>query len=259
MVRRINWLVECQKIYEDASAYLRNLSAMIELYFWPTYNGWKITILLEELGLDYKIIPVDIMSGQQFDPEFLNISPNNRIPALIDHGLKSEEPIAIFESGAILLYLAEKHHRLISDKPRLRSQTLQWLFFQVANVGPMLGQCHHFLNYATEQIPYAVDRYVNEASRLFRVVNQRLQDRTFLVDEYSIADIATLPWLRNWENQGQDIRNFPNIEAWLDRLHQRPAVQRGLAIMAAQERQGIAADYDEKERSILWGDRQYNS
>ena len=230
---------------------------MIDLYFWPTYNGWKVTVLLEELGLDYNIIPVDIMHGEQFEPEFLKISPNNRIPAVVDHDTESGEPMAMFESGAILLYFAEKHRRLIADQPRLRSQTLQWLFFQVAHVGPMLGQCHHFRNYATEKIPYAIERYVNETSKLFRVVDQRLQDRRYLVDEYSIADIATLPWLRNWKNQGQNIDHFPNVALWLERLQQRAAVQRGLSVMAEQERQGSASDYSEEERSVLWGARQF--
>jgi GST-like protein len=228
---------------------------MIDLYYWPTPNGWKVTILFEELGLSYNAIPIDIMKGDQFAPEFLEISPNNRVPAVVDTEGEDGAPLSIFESGAILLHYAEKHRRFIPANERGRAEVLQWLFFQMGNVGPMLGQCHHFRNYALEKIPYAIDRYVNEARRLFRVVEKRLADRDFVAGDYSIADMALFPWMRNWKNQGQDIAEFPAVGGWLDRMNARLAVQRGLAVRAEDERR--VHDYDEEERSVLWGARQY--
>ena len=176
---------------------------MIDLYYWPTPNGWKISILFEELGLNYNVIPVNIIEGDQFAPEFLKIAPNNRMPAVVDPDGADGEPISIFESGAILLHYAAKHQNFIPADERGRSEVLQWLFFQMGNVGPMLGQCHHFRNYAGEKLDYAIDRYTREATRLYRVVNKRLADRDFVAGGYSIADMAIFPWMRIWKNQAR--------------------------------------------------------
>ena len=227
----------------------------IDLHYWPTYNGWKVTILFEELGIDYNVVPVDIMKGEQFEPDFVVISPNNRIPAVVDRTGGDHPPLCIFESGAILLHYAEQHRRFIPGDTRGRSQVLQWLFFQAANVGPVLGQVHHFRNYALEKLPYAIDRFENEGSRLFAVVDERLEGRDYVAGEYSIADMALFPWLRNWKNQGQNIMDYPRVRAWIDRIEVRPAVQRGLAVRKEDER--TVHDYDAEERSVLWGERQY--
>ena len=166
---------------------------MIDLYYWPTPNGWKLTILFEELGIPYNVIPVDINKGEQFEQDFLTIAPNNRMPAVVDSEGADGAPLSLFESGAIMLHYADKHGRFIPDDERGRAEVLQWLFFQMGNVGPMLGQCHHFRNYAPEKLPYAIERYVNETSRLYRVVNKRLADRDWVAGDYSIADMAIFP------------------------------------------------------------------
>ncbi len=200
---------------------------MIDLYYWSTPNGHKITMFLEEVGIEYRIVPVDIGLGEQFKPEFLTISPNNRIPAIVDHepggNLKS---VSVFESGAILIYLSGKIGQLISDKEEKRIATVEWLMWQMANLGPMLGQNHHFVTYAPEKIPYAINRYVNEASRLYAVLDKRLQGREFIVDTYSIADIACYPWIVPHEKQLQDLDTFPHLKRWFDAINSRPATQR---------------------------------
>jgi GSH-dependent disulfide-bond oxidoreductase len=185
---------------------------MIDLYTWPTPNGYKVSILLEELGLPYRVVPVDIGRGEQLSPGFLEISPNNKIPAIVDHDGPGGEPLALFESGAILLYLADKTGRLVPEDARGRWSVVQWLMFQMGTVGPMLGQTHHFRGYAPERIPYAVDRYTNEASRIYNVIDRRLERSPWLAGEdYTIADIATWPWLRTWERQGQRLEDFPHL------------------------------------------------
>ncbi len=198
---------------------------MIELYYWTTPNGHKITLFLEEAGLPYTIIPINIGKGDQFQPDFLKIAPNNRIPAIIDRNpADGGEPISLFESGAILLYLAEKTGKLISSNVRSRLETLQWLFWQMGGLGPMAGQNHHFSQYAPEKIPYAINRYVNETGRLYAVLNQRLSDRPYLAgDDYSIADIACYPWVVPHQNQGQDLDNFPHVKRWFESIKNRPA------------------------------------
>ncbi|MGB8534542.1 MAG: glutathione S-transferase N-terminal domain-containing protein [Pseudolabrys sp.] len=205
---------------------------MIDLYFWTTPNGYKVTILLEELGLPYNIIPVHIGKGEQFNSEFLRISPNNKIPALVDHDGPGGLPIAVFESGAIMMYLAERSGwRFMPTDMRQRYDVMQWLMFQMGSVGPMLGQAHHFRRYAPEQIPYAVERYTNEARRIYRVIDKRLGEAPYLAGDYSIADMATYPWLRPHKWQGQDLADFPNLSRWYADMRARPAVQRGLAVL----------------------------
>lgn len=205
---------------------------MIDLFFWTTPNGYKVTIMLAEVGLPYRVVPIDITAGDQFKPEFLAISPNNKIPAIVDDDGPDAEPIAVFESGAILLYLAEKTGRFLPGSARARMEVIQWLMFQMGAVGPMLGQAHHFRRYAPEQIAYAVDRYTNEAARLYRVIDRRLADHEYLAGEYSIADIATFPWIRPYRWQGQDLSAYPNLRRWFDAIKARPAVQEGLAVLA---------------------------
>ena len=231
---------------------------MIDLYFWPTPNGWKITIMLEELGLPYKVIPVEIGKGDQFKPEFLAISPNNKMPAIVDLDGPDGEPISIFESGAIMIYLAEKTGKLMPADPRGRIRVLEWLMFQMGTVGPMLGQAHHFRNYAPEQIDYAVNRYTREASRIYQVIDTRLADNTYLAgDEYSIADIAVWPWLLP-HRQGQDLADLPNLKRWRDNVKTRPAVIKGREVM--KDTLPVGDVKDDKERfSILFGDKQYTT
>jgi GSH-dependent disulfide-bond oxidoreductase len=201
---------------------------MIEVYFWPTPNGYKITIALEEMGLPYRVVPIDIGHGEQFKPEFLKISPNNRMPAIVDSEGPDGKPISIFESGAILLYLADKTGKFIGKDSgkdlRSRNDVLQWLFWQMGGLGPMAGQNNHFSAYAPEKIPYAIDRYRNEVNRLFGVMNKRLADRGYLGGEYSIADMACYPWVLPWERQGQNIEDFPHLKRWLEAIKARPAV-----------------------------------
>jgi GST-like protein len=200
---------------------------MIELHYWTTPNGHKITMFLEETGLPYRIIPVNIGKGDQFKPEFLKISPNNRIPAIVDNSPKDGgAPISVFESGAILLYLAEKTGKFISPEIRGRFEVLQWLFWQMGGLGPMAGQNHHFGTYAAEKLTYAIDRYRNETNRLYGVLNKRLADRPFVAGDYSIADMAAYPWIVPYERQGQKLEDFPNLKRWFETIRERPATKR---------------------------------
>ncbi|HVP88076.1 MAG TPA: glutathione binding-like protein [Casimicrobiaceae bacterium] len=225
---------------------------MIDLYYWTTPNGHKITMFLEEAQLPYTIHPVNIGKGEQFHSEFLKISPNNRIPAIVDRSPKDGgAPIAMFESGAILLYLADKIGRFIPKEFRARLDCIQWLFWQMANLGPMAGQNHHFGLYAPEKIPYAIDRYVRETGRLYAVLNKQLADREFIVGEYSIADIASYPWVRP-ERQQQNIDDFPNLKRWLDAIKARPATVRAYA-KAKEINPAPAATQTEAERKVLFG------
>lgn len=228
---------------------------MLDLYYWPTPNGHKITIFLEEAGLSYQIMPVDIGRGDQFKPEFLRISPNNRMPAIVDHDV-GVPPLTIFESGAILQYLAEKTNRFCPTETRGRYETLQWLYWQVGGLGPMAGQNHHFNRYAPERIPYAIKRYVGETSRLYRVLDQRLSDREFINGVgYSIADMASYPWIVPYQDQQQRLGDFPNLARWFQAIAARPAVVRAYARAASvSNRQGI----DDEARRHLFdqtGDR----
>ncbi len=198
---------------------------MIDVHYWTTPNGHKITIFLEEAGLKYKIIPVNIGKGEQFKAEFLSVSPNNRIPAIVDHDPPGGgKPISVFESGAILLYLAEKTGKFIAKDIRGRVATLEWLFWQMGGLGPMSGQNNHFSNYAVDKIQYAMDRYRNEVNRLYGVMNKRLADHEYLAGDYSIADMACYPWVVPWERQGQKMADFPHLKRWLDAIAKRPAV-----------------------------------
>jgi GST-like protein len=227
---------------------------MIDVYFWPTPNGHKVTIALEELRLPYNVIPINIGKGDQFKSEFLKISPNNKMPAIVDPDGAGGKPIAIFESAAILIYLAEKTGRLMPGDARGRYKVLEWLMFQMASVGPMLGQAHHFRRYAPEQIQYAIDRYTNEAKRIYGVINKRVGDVPYLAGEYSIADIATYPWLKLHKLQGQNLEDFPNLKRWYGAIEARPAVQKGMAVMA----DGPALQPSDKETfSVLFGAKQY--
>jgi len=195
---------------------------MIDLHYWTTPNGHKITIFLEETGLPYNIIPVNIGKGEQFKSNFLAVSPNNRIPAIVDHApADGGKPISIFESGAILLYLADKTGKFIARDVRGRTESIQWLFWQMGNLGPMAGQNNHFSNYAVEKLPYAIDRYRNEVNRLYGVLNNRLADRAFLAGEYSIADMASYPWIVPYERQGQKLEDFPNLKRWFEAIRRR--------------------------------------
>jgi len=204
---------------------------MIDLHYWTTPNGHKITIALEELGTPYRIVPVNISAGEQFAPGFLRVSPNNRIPAIVDHAPDDGGgSLAIFESGAILEYLADKTGKLLPSARRERFEVLQWLYWQMAGLGPMAGQNHHFSHYASERIPYAVERYVNETNRLYGVLDRRLNDRPFVAGEYSIADIACYPWIRLHKRQGQNLSEFPGIARWFASLSERPAVRRAYEI-----------------------------
>ena len=227
---------------------------MIEVYSWATPNGHKVHIMLEECGLPYRMIPVDIGAGEQFRPDFLAISPNNKIPALVDADGPDGRPIALFESGAILLYLAGKTGRLLPQDVRGKYEALQWLMFQVGGVGPMLGQTHHFRVYAPEKIAYAIDRYSNEARRLYGVMNGQLARSTYIAGpEYSIADIAIFPWLRSWKNQGIDWNDHPHLKGWFDEIAARPAVMRGVEVLADLRRPLV----DDKARETLFGATQY--
>lgn len=208
--------------------YLR--MSMIDLYYWTTPNGHKITIFLEESNLPYKIFPVNIREGEQFKPEFLKIAPNNRIPAIVDHDPEQGEvPIAIFESGAILLYLAEKCGCFLATDIQHRYETIQWLFWQMAGLGPMAGQNHHFSHYAPEVIPYAIERYIKETGRLYAVLDQQLRHREYIAGDYSIADMACYPWIVSHEKQRQDLNDFPNLKRWFQLIGDRPAVKRAYA------------------------------
>jgi GST-like protein len=231
---------------------------MIDVYSWPTPNGHKVHIMLEECGLrlgrDWRVHPINIGTGDQFAPDFLKISPNNKIPALVDPHGPDGKPIGLFESGAILLYLASKTGKLLPKSDRAKFEALQWLMFQMGGVGPMLGQAHHFRIYAPETIDYAVKRYTNEAKRLYGVMDKRLQSSPFIGGKtYSVADIAIFPWLRSWQNQGIDWADYPALKTWFDRIAARPAVQRGVAVLA-DARKPLT---DDKARIALFGADQY--
>jgi GST-like protein len=226
---------------------------MIELHYWTTPNGHKITIFLEETGLAYQIVPVDIGKGDQFKREFLAISPNNRIPAMIDHDpADGGKPIPVFESGAMLLYLADKTGKFIPHDLRGRTQVLEWLFWQMANLGPNSGQNNHFSNYAVEKIPYAMDRYRNEVNRLYGVLNRRLADRAYLAGDYSIADMASYPWIVPYERQGQKLEAFPHLKRWFEAIQARSAVQRAYA-KAKEINPNLGGIRTAEERAILFG------
>ena len=220
----------------------------IDLYYFPTPNGHKITIMLEELGIPYTIHPIRIGKGDQFAPEFLAISPNNKIPAIVDPEGPGGAPISVFESGAILKYLAEKFGKFYPTDPRARVAVDEWLFWQMGGFGPMLGQNHHFAIYAPEKIAYAIDRYRNETHRLYGVLNKQLSDKDYIAGDYSIADMACLSWSLGWERQGIDLAEFPNIAAWQERLKARPAVERGLAVELPEDQQvDLAKDKDAQQ------------
>jgi GST-like protein len=227
---------------------------MIEVFTWPTPNGHKVHIMLEECELPYKPVAVNIGSGDQFKPDFLAISPNNKIPAITDPQGPDGKPVSLFESGAILLYLAAKTGKFLPKSDRDKFEVLQWLMFQMGGVGPMLGQAHHFRMYAPEKIAYAVDRYTNEAKRLYGVIDRRLAKSRYLGGKhYSIADIATFPWLRSWENQGIVLSDYPHLEKWFNEIAARPAVQRGVKVFA-ELRKPVRT---EAEREVLFGKTQY--
>ncbi len=226
---------------------------MIDLYYWPTPNGHKITMFLEEAGLDYRIHPINIGKGDQFQPDFLKIAPNNRMPAIVDHGPRDGgAPISIFESGAILLYLAEKTGQFLYADPRGRLEMLQWLFWQMGGLGPMAGQNHHFSVYAPEKLTYAIDRYVNETNRLYGVMNKRLADRPFLAgDAYTIADMASYPWVVPHERQGQKLGDFPNLKRWFETIRARPGTERAYA--KGPEVNPQSQPISEEEKKVLFG------
>ena len=229
---------------------------MIELYTWPTPNGHKVHIMLEETGLPYRVHPIDIGAGDQFKPEFLRISPNNKMPAIVDpDGPDGAGPFALAESGAILFYLASKTGRFLPGDLRQRWQVMQWVMFQMGHIGPMLGQAHHFLGYAPEKIEYAMNRYKNEANRLYGVLERRLGESEFLAcEEYTIADMATMPWLRFPERQGVDIEEYPKVRRWRDGIAARPAVQRALQVLADRRRTG---EMTKEQRENMFGAAQY--
>jgi GST-like protein len=226
---------------------------MIDLYYWTTPNGHKITMFLEEVGLDYRIIPINIGKGEQFKPEFLTVAPNNRIPAIVDtKPADGGKPVSLFESGAILLYLAEKTGKLIPKSLRGRAAALEWLFWQMAGLGPMAGQNHHFTQYAPEPMPYAVDRYVRETARLYAVLDKRLKDHEFVAEEYSIADIASYPWIVPYERQRQKIEDYPNVKRWFEAIKARPATVKAYAKAKEVNPQPPPA-MSEEAKKILFG------
>jgi len=227
---------------------------MIELYSWPTPNGHKVHIMLEETGLSYEVHPVDIGAGDQFSEHFLKISPNNRIPAIIDRHGPDHTPMPLFESGAILFYLAEKTGYFLPNDGHGRYRTMEWVMWQMGNLGPMLGQAHHFRQYAPERVAYAYQRYTNEANRLYRVMETRLSESPYLAGQhYSIADIAAFPWTRSAEKQGVAIDDYPNVQRWQEAIAERPGVQRGLQVLADKRRES----FDDKAREVLFGATQY--
>jgi GST-like protein len=224
---------------------------MIELHYWTTPNGHKITMFLEETGLPYRIVPVNIGKGDQFKPEFLAIAPNNRMPAIIDdEPADGGAPVSVFESGAILVYLAEKTGQFMPADLRGRVEVMQWLFWQMGGLGPMAGQNHHFGTYAPEKIPYAIDRYVNETNRLYGVLNKRLSDRPFVVGDYSIADMASYPWVVPYERQGQNLDDFPHLKRWFNAIAERPATVRAYAL--AKEI-NVPSPMTDEEKKLLFG------
>lgn len=224
---------------------------MIDLHYWPTPNGRKVTIMLEEVALPYRVVSVDIGRGEQFRPEFLAISPNNRMPAIVDHDPPSgDAPISVFESGAILMYLAEKTGKFMPQDTRGKYEVIQWLMWQMGGLGPMAGQAHHFREYAPEKIPYGIDRYTKEVNRLYGVMNRRLTDREYLAGDYSIADMAAWPWVVPWKTQGQNIDDFPHLKRWFDAIAVRPAVERGRAVGRDLARNN---PMDDEARKVLFG------
>lgn len=227
---------------------------MIELYSWVTPNGYKVHILLEELGLDYRAIPVDIGAGEQFEPAFLRTSPNNRIPAIVDRDGPGGEPISVFESGAIMLYLAEKAGRFLPADLRARTAMWEWLMFQMANVGPMFGQVAHFVSYAPERVEYAVNRYTREMNRLLGVMDRRLGEADYLAGDYGLADMATFPWVRSARRVGAELAEYPNVQRWYEAIRARPAVARGLQVLAEHKRSGPMSDAAKEQ---LFGETQY--
>ena len=227
---------------------------MMDLYSWATPNGHKIHIMLEECGLSYRVHPIDIGEGAQFAPEFLALNPNHRIPAMTDSDGPDGKPISLFESGAILVYLAGKTGKFLGKNDRERFTTLQWLMFQMGGVGPMLGQTHHFRNYANEKIPYAINRYTNETRRLYGVMDRQLAKHAYIAGKsYTIADMAIWPWLRNWQGQGQNMDDTPDLKRWFEQVGRRPAVERGVKILADLRKPGM----DERAKEILFGATQY--
>ena len=230
--------------------------AMIDLYYWPTPNGHKASIMLEEVGLDYQVKPINILKGEQFDPSFIAISPNNRMPVIVDHDGPGGVPYPVFESGAILMYLAEKTGQFWPDDTAKRYDVIQWLMFQMGNVGPLFGQCGHFMGYAPEKIPYAIERYHGETVKLYGLMDKRLADNAYLAgDDYSLADMATYPWcmpvIRDLHQI--DIEHFPNVKRWFEAIAVRPAVQRGVALLADDMKIG---NPDDEARAALFGKKE---
>ena len=227
---------------------------MIDLYYWPTPNGWKVSILLEELGVPYNLIPVNIGKGDQFNPDFLKIAPNNRMPAIVDHDPEDGgAEISIFESAAIMTYLAEKSGKFMPTELRARTEVSQWLYWQMGGLGPMAGQAHHFRLYAPEKIQYGIDRYTNEVVRLYGVMERRLEGRDYLCGEYTIADMAAFPWISRHERQGQDLNDYPNLKRWYDSIAARDAVVRGLAV--GSEFQQVTSMTSDESKEILFGQK----
>ncbi|CCE95240.1 glutathione S-transferase family protein [Sinorhizobium fredii HH103] len=231
------------------------MTAPIELYYWPTPNGWKITIMLEELDVPYVVKYINIGRGDQFAPDFLKIAPNNRMPAIVDPDGPGGAPISIFESGAILQYLGRKYGKFYPADERARVEVEQWLFWQVGGLGPMAGQAHHFRQYAPERIQYGIDRYTNEVNRLYGVMNKRLADRPFLAGDYSIADMAAIGWVIPHENQGQDLDEFPNLKRWFETMLARPAVQKGIEVGKEERARQKSLAEDQEAQKILFGQR----
>ena len=225
---------------------------MIDLYSWATPNGQKVHIMLEETGLAYTLHWVNIGKGEQFDPEFLKISPNNKIPVIVDHDGPGGEPFTVFESGAILIYLAEKSGRFLPEEPRGRSEVLQWLMFQMGTVGPMLGQAHHFRAYAREKIPYAIQRYTNEAGRIYHILDKHLADHEYLAGDYSIADMAVFPWIRLHGRQGQVLAEYPGLSRWFETVAHRPSVMKDM-----EKLRDDPGQIDDEKWANLWGTEQY--
>ena len=238
-------------------ALTKDTPKMIDLYTWPTPNGHKIHIMLEETGLPYNVIPIDINKGDQFDPEYLKLSPNNKMPAMVDTDGPGGEPYGLFESGAILMYLAEKTGQFMPAEMAARYRVIQWLMFQMGGIGPLFGQAHHFRQYAPEglDLTYAVERYTNEAGRLYGVLDRRLGEAEYLAGDYSIADIATFPWARSHDRQGHSFNEFPNVKRWFDAIDARPAVKRALKVLADKRKPGF--EKDAEARRNLFGEAQY--
>lgn len=226
----------------------------IELYYWTTPNGWKISVLLEELGVPYNVHMINIGAGDQFKDEFLEISPNNKIPAIVDPEGPGGEPISVFESAAIMKYLAKKFDKFYPSEERAQVKVDEWLFWQMGGFGPMLGQNHHFNKYAPEKLPYAMKRYTDETHRLYGVLNKRLADHDYVAGEYSIADMAIYGWATLWEGQGMDIAEFPHVKAWLDRLGAREAVQKGMEV-GKEEREKLNLATDKDAQKVLFNQR----